>query len=151
MALGRKVTKIDKPADDTIFKVTVFISTDDTLMINLNGNPTTGYSWTRTSADTEILIPILQEDGSAYSFTQSEVQRGLVGAGGTFTFKFTPSKAGDTILELKYYRPWESADTAVQTFTADVTVTEAGGGVSATTSLRATGNVKAEEEEGSGV
>jgi len=135
MVLGRKVTKVDKPADVTVFKVTIFTATDDTLVINLKGNPTTGYSWTRTSSDTEILIPVLQEDGSAYSFTQSELQRGLIGAGGTFTFKFTPSKAGNTILELKYYRPWESADTAVQTFTADVTVTEAGG-VSTTTSLK---------------
>ena len=131
MVGGRTVTIIDKPADSSIvnFKVSISTSFDDTLVINLKGNPTTGYSWTRTSSDTEILVPILQGD-SEYSFSQSEGQRGLIGAGGTFTFKYKPSRAGNTILELKYYRSWESADTAVQTFTADVTVTEAGAGAS---------------------
>ena len=72
--------------------------------IVLEGNPTTGYEWTCISNDTHI---VLIDAGSYVSTNQNE---DLVGVGGTYTFKLTGVKEGETTITCKYARSWETTD-----------------------------------------
>jgi inhibitor of cysteine peptidase len=74
----------------------------EVMTVTLNSNPTTGYGWQVLKINNAILV---QEGDSVYE--QSENSEGLVGAGGTETFRFKAVGSGETSLELGYMRPWE--------------------------------------------
>jgi inhibitor of cysteine peptidase len=74
----------------------------EVMTVTLNSNPTTGYGWQVLKIDNEILI----QDGDS-EYKQSENSEGVVGAGGTETFRFEAVDSGETTLELGYMRPWE--------------------------------------------
>lgn len=87
----------------------------DVIEIKLDGNPTTGYSWSVTKIDG---VAIKQSGEAEY---QQKNNDGRVGGGGTFTFKFTAEQVGQTTLNLGYARPWEKVD-PIQSFTLTVKV-----------------------------
>ena len=88
---------------------------DQELVIKLESNPTTGFSWAVSGVDTAVL----QQIGD----TEYEPdETGLVGSGGWESCRFEAVAAGQTTLELVYRRPWEEGVPPEQTFTLDVTV-----------------------------
>jgi inhibitor of cysteine peptidase len=91
---------------------TVALMVNDLMRVQLDGNPTTGFTWETGNLDTSLL----EQVGEA-EFTQNS---NLVGAGGTFTFTFKALKEGVTHLHLIYHRTFEKTTPPAQVF--DVTV-----------------------------
>jgi inhibitor of cysteine peptidase len=92
----------------------ITLAKGQTLAINLEANPTTGYTW-------EMLEPegaILRQVGEAEFNADSE----LLGAPGTLTLRFEAAEAGQMDLRLVYHRPWETGVEPLGTFTVQVTV-----------------------------
>ena len=90
--------------------------TGETLTLTLDSNPTTGYSWQVLEINNTILV---QQGDPEYK--QALGTEGLVGSGGTETFRFNAAGAGTTTLKLGYMRPWESVP-PIETFTVQVIV-----------------------------
>lgn len=97
---------------------TVTLNTAVRLQVILESNPSTGYGWAVVKSDNEILKP------ESNSFDNSECAEGIVGCGGKEIWNFTTANVGKTTLEMAYYRPWETADSAVKSFTLTVEVSE---------------------------
>jgi inhibitor of cysteine peptidase len=85
-----------------------------TLVINLEGNPSTGYTW----EPVDLEGAIIRQVGEPEFNPESE----LVGAPGTQTLRFEALKAGQMDLKLVYHRPWEEGVEPLETFTIHVTV-----------------------------
>ena len=92
---------------------TVELKSGDTLIVKLEGNPSTGFAWEVVSAD----IAVLEQEGE---FEFEAEKPGMPGSGGTLTFTFKAASRGQTDLQLVYHRPWEEDSPPSQTF--DVTV-----------------------------
>ena len=71
------------------------------ITIELEGNPSTGYTWDGKDVDASIL----KQEGEV-EFKSSNP--GLIGSGGIMTLTFKAQKAGTTTLNLIYHRPWET-------------------------------------------
>ena len=95
----------------------VSIPLNETLNLTLAGNPTTGFLWELAAIDPEILAADKEPSYAANS--------SLTGAGGKFTFRFTPRKTGKTAVRLIYRRPWERNVTPLQGCELTVTVLDA--------------------------
>ncbi|MCL2484723.1 MAG: protease inhibitor I42 family protein [Endomicrobia bacterium] len=78
-------------------------------VISLDGNPTTGYSWTYRQTNEGIV----REVSSKYESEQSD----LMGRGGTFIFVFKGINKGETELIFEYLRPWEEGIKPIETKT----------------------------------
>lgn len=79
------------------------------IVISLESNPTTGYSW----------VPVYNQDELALvdeDYKQDENSQGLVGAGGTQTFRFKALKTGQATLTMAYQRAWESGALETKVF-----------------------------------
>jgi len=83
------------------------------IVVTLDGNPTTGYTWDAKDLDASMI----QQIGST-EFKSGNP--GLVAAGGTLTFKTL--KPGTTSLTLIYHRPWETDVKPLQSFTTTIIV-----------------------------
>ena len=94
----------------------ITIQSDQIVTVTLESNPTTGYSWQVMEIDNAILI----QDGDP-EYKQESGTKGLVGAGGTETFRFKAVGTGETTLGLGYMRSWESV-APIQTFAIQVIV-----------------------------
>lgn len=75
------------------------VAADEVFVIELRGNPTTGYAW---QADV---------DGRYLELTEKEFQleSAAIGAGGREVFHFRAREAGRTEIVFAYRRPWESS------------------------------------------
>jgi inhibitor of cysteine peptidase len=86
-----------------------------TLVVTLEGNPTTGYSW-------EVAEPldeqVLRQVGEAEFKQESD----LVGAGGVQILRFEAVNAGTITLKLVYHRPWEKDVEPLETYSLQVVV-----------------------------
>lgn len=91
----------------------VRLATGDTLVVNLDGNPTTGYLWEMTAGR-----PILKQFGKP-TFKPS---RNLPGSGGKVTFRFVATAPGRTVLEMIYHRSFEKGVPPLKTFKLPVEV-----------------------------
>ncbi|MGA2490020.1 MAG: protease inhibitor I42 family protein [Anaerolineales bacterium] len=94
---------------------TVSVKAGEKIIVILDGNPSTGYTWEAKDLDRAML----QQVGEA---TFKSGNPGLVGAGGTLTLTFKTLRAGTTALELIYHRPWETDVKPLGTFVVNVTV-----------------------------
>ncbi len=101
-------------ADDNGSEVTLKVG--DTFEISLAGNPTTGYQW-MLMTNTE---PVLDHADDP-EYVPDEVDKGVVGSGGTCTFTFEALEEGQVDLELGYMRVWESVP-PIETYTLTVSV-----------------------------
>lgn len=88
-----------------------------TLEIELESNPTTGYTWQVIESGAGVL-----EQTGASDYTSDSEGEGAVGVGGTETFTFEAIAAGEVTLELAYMRPWETEEEPADTFTLTVEV-----------------------------
>lgn len=84
----------------------------DLVRVQLDGNPTTGYTWEPDQLDTSLLQLTGQPD-----FAQ---RTDLPGGGGSYTFTFKALKAGTGHLRLIYHRTFEKGVAPQRIF--DVTV-----------------------------
>jgi len=92
------------------------------IIVRLAGNPTTGFNWKVG----EISGVAVKSQGDPTYVPTQHAQR-MVGAGGTFVFKFLAVKPGKSTVKLVYARPWENEKPPVQSFTATIEVLEVQG------------------------
>ena len=83
------------------------------IIVNLDSNPSTGYTWEAQSLDATMFK---QVGDSVFSSSSP----GLVGSGGTLALTFDTLKAGTSMLTLVYHRPWETGVDPTNTFTVTV-------------------------------
>ncbi|MBM3696221.1 MAG: protease inhibitor I42 family protein [Actinobacteria bacterium] len=90
------------------------VKVGERVTLELEGNPTTGYSWQITEIDPAVLAPSGEPDYQSSSDAD--------GAGGVYTFRFDAVGAGETEVVLQYFPSWqEPSDTArVRSFTVRV-------------------------------
>jgi inhibitor of cysteine peptidase len=100
-------------SSDNGTKVTAFAG--QTLVITLEGNPSTGYTW-----ETKDLDPTMFMQVGETQFTSSNPN--LVGSGGTQTLNIQILKTGTSTLELVYHRPFEKDAVPVKTFSIELLV-----------------------------
>ncbi len=93
----------------------VKVKLGDPIVINLESNPSTGYTWETIDLDKTIL-----EQAGDPTFKSSDP--GVVGSGGTLTLTFKTLKAGTATLKLVYQRPWETNVEPINTFEVEVLV-----------------------------
>jgi len=94
--------------------VVVEVGVGEEVVVRLEGNATTGYSWQVTAVDSAVLS--LRGDPDYESSSDA------AGAGGTYTFHFDALGPGETEVVLQYFPTWEepSATAGSFTFTAVV-------------------------------
>ncbi len=113
------ITMTPKETGEAILEITeeqnggiVAMIVNDTVRIQIEGNPTTGFIWEPANLDTNLLEPVGEP-----KFTSNS---NLAGGNGIFIFTFKAMKAGATHLRLIYHRPFEKNTPPAQLF--DVTV-----------------------------
>jgi inhibitor of cysteine peptidase len=92
----------------------VTLAVGDTIEVVLDGNPTTGFTWETAAVDASVLRQLGEPE--------FEPESALIGAGGTFTFRFEAVAPGQTTLRLVYHRPWETGIPPERTFEVTVDV-----------------------------
>ena len=93
---------------------TINVTTGRFLVIRLEGNPTTGYTWEVTEPLDEL---VLQQVGDIVSVPESD----LMGAPSKQIATFEVVGAGDATINMVYHRPWETDVEPVDTFTVNLT------------------------------
>jgi inhibitor of cysteine peptidase len=93
----------------------VDVRAGDQIIITLDSNPSTGYTWEVKDLNTTIL-----EQVGDPVFSSSNP--GLVGSVGSLTITFKALKAGTATLTLVYHRPWETGIDPIDTFAVTITV-----------------------------
>ncbi len=91
------------------------VKTGDLIVIQLEGNPSTGYAWETRDLDAAMFELVGEPEFKSDS-------PDLIGAGGTLTLTFKALKAGTATLNLVYHRPWETDVEPLDTFSITVTV-----------------------------
>jgi inhibitor of cysteine peptidase len=86
----------------------------DFLLVRLESNPSTGYSWSIRDNDSSVLRPLGDPEFQASS--------NELGAGGTETFSFEAVAEGASVLVLIYDRPFEEDVEPLKTFRLRVVV-----------------------------
>jgi len=87
--------------DETSNGDRVSMAVGDDLVIELPGNPSTGYDWYVDTLDQTVL------ELSDQSF---DTESTLIGAGGTTTLRLSAVGTGETDLRIVYERSFETAD-----------------------------------------
>ncbi len=95
----------------------LIVRSNDLLKITLDGNPTTGYTWS-VSDETGT---ILKQDGDP-QYTPSASGNMIAGSGGTYLFTFKAVQQGTAPLKFKYSQAWNPKGEAASTFEITVTV-----------------------------
>ena len=85
----------------------------DTIVINLKGNATTGYTWILKKYNEELIKFI----DVKYETDNSK----LMGAGGAWIAQFQVIKSGTSKIEFVYKRPWETEETPLQDYFVTIT------------------------------
>jgi inhibitor of cysteine peptidase len=86
----------------------------DTLVVELEGNPTTGYTWEAVELDQAVLEQVGEPEYNAES--------DLLGAPGVIILRFKAVGPGQTLLKLVYHRPWEQDIPPEETFEVMIAV-----------------------------
>ena len=90
-------------------------------VINLSADPTTGYGW-MLSNDPGAAVWLI----GGPDYTPDPLPAGLMGVGGTTTYRFRAEAPGTTQLEFAYRRYWETGVPPTKVVRYDVTVKDAG-------------------------
>ena len=86
-----------------------------TLVITLEGNPTTGYSW-------EVAEPLNEQVLRQVGEPEFKSESDALGAGGVQILRFEAVNAGKFTLKLVYHRPWEKDVEPLETYSIEVVV-----------------------------
>ena len=90
------------------------MKTGDTLLIELDGNITTGFNWIPAPQDPALLDQVGENEVTPAS--------DLPGAPGKILLQFKAVAQGQTLLHLDYKRSWETNVTPEKTFEVTVVV-----------------------------
>jgi len=93
----------------------VELSVGQSLVVTLESNETTGYSWSLAQNSDET---VLSETGKEYISPQTT----LIGAGGKEEWTFKALRKGTSIISMEYSRPWETDTPPAETFDLTVVV-----------------------------
>jgi predicted secreted protein len=93
---------------------TVELAVGSTLVVDLEENASTGFSWA-VKGEAPAVLTFVSDEQKAADTT------GVVGAAGRHVLEFQAAKVGEGTLTLVYARPWESVQPA-KTFIVDVVV-----------------------------
>ncbi len=93
----------------------VELEVGDTLVVELAGNPTTGYNW-----QVEEINPLVLEQVGEVEFKSDNAM--LVGSGGVVRLTFRAMEAGNSPLALVYLRSWEEGVEPLEVFSLDVVI-----------------------------
>ena len=93
----------------------VDVAKGGTIVITLEGNPSTGFSWEAQDLDTSMFE---QVGDPIFSSRNPD----LIGSGGTVTLTFKTLRAGTATLDLVYHRSWETGIDPIDTFSVKVIV-----------------------------
>ncbi|MDT8302046.1 MAG: protease inhibitor I42 family protein [Sedimentisphaerales bacterium] len=88
------------------------------LVVTLESNPTTGYSWQQV----ENQLPYLEQQGQPDFISSQKGGPPIVGAGGWEVFRFKAISSGKMNLQLVYRRPWEEGVEPANTFSLNVLI-----------------------------
>ena len=77
--------------------------------IELEGNPTTGYTWVYSMSPEGVVAEVSNE------YIPDQTAPGVVGSGGKFVFTFEAVAAGEAELVFSYLRTWEGTIPALRT------------------------------------
>jgi len=91
------------------------LSAGDSLVVTLDSNPSTGFSWSLAGISDGAVI---EKVGNEYRAPETQ----LIGAGGQEIWMFKALEKGSTTIELKYSRPWETGVEPAETFIVTVVV-----------------------------
>lgn len=91
----------------------VAVQANTALLVELPGNPTTGYTWSIENYNNSVLS--LEDQNYVPSSNR-------VGSGGTFRFRFKSLAPGSTTIKLIYSRPWETNTSPAKTFSCQIDV-----------------------------
>ena len=96
----------------------VNISVGDLLIVKLDSNKTTGYSWNLSAiSDTSVITKVSDE-----YITPPPSDPPIVGQGGYEKWTFEALAAGTANISMKYFQPWNSAAEPAATFSITVNV-----------------------------
>jgi inhibitor of cysteine peptidase len=95
----------------------ISVSNGDTIVISLDANPTTGYTWQQAPGLDTSVVRFVSED-----YQEAPAASPVVGGGGTDTLTYEAVGAGTTTIALGYQRSGDP--TAVDSFTVTVTVSQ---------------------------
>ena len=114
------------PDDDVVLSAeddgsVVELGEGQALVVTLESNPTTGYSWEVSEVDEDVLMQIGDSEFKEAAASAAAEGEQVVGAGGTETFYFA-SAPGETTLTLVYHRPWEEDVEPEEIFSVEVIV-----------------------------
>lgn len=93
------------------------LKVEDTVVIRLESNPTTGYSWILDEKTDTSIVSVVDSE-----YVQSGEDEELVGAGGHEIFTFKALTGGNTVIILNYERPWEEDEEPLETFEINISV-----------------------------
>ena len=91
------------------------------VVIELDGNATTGYSWAELPGRDDA---VLESQGDEYVAKQ---QPGMVGGGGRAFFRYVVKTEGTTEIKLGYARPWERDNPPARLFNVKIVAEKAAG------------------------
>jgi predicted secreted protein len=95
----------------------VALEVGDNLIVTLDSNATTGYSWNLSSvSDTAVIQKVSDE-----YITPEPTEPPVVGQGGQEVWTFEALTAGTAAISMIYIQPWETEAEPAETF--DITVT----------------------------
>ena len=116
-------TPISTPAplnvDDSYSGGQVELSVGQSLVVTLESNASTGYSWSLAQNSDET---VLNKTGNEYISPQTTGP--IVGAPGKEEWTFLALKEGTSSISMEYKRPWEKDTPPARTFSLTVVVTE---------------------------
>mmetsp|Transcript_12417 Transcript_12417/g.26823 ORF Transcript_12417/g.26823 Transcript_12417/m.26823 type:complete len:115 (+) Transcript_12417:52-396(+) len=82
------------------------ISSGSEIVVKLPGSPTTGYTWKFVQEGHN--NGVVEQVGK-WTYQQPEMQEGMCGGTGTFSFSFKAKAAGTTKLGFIYVRTWDKS------------------------------------------
>lgn len=94
----------------------VTLAVGETIKIEVEGNPTTGFTWETENLDTALI----EQAGEPTYIQDSD----LTGSGGRYVFTFKALKMGATKVRLIYHRPFEKGVPPKRTFEVSVNIRE---------------------------
>jgi predicted secreted protein len=95
-----RVYRLVSEADDG---ASLALRVGDRVMVELEGNATTGYTWTNAMEVEYAVLREMQESEYRAAF-------GLLGAPGVFLFRYVAVDVGPQTFRFIYHRPWESVE-----------------------------------------
>jgi predicted secreted protein len=79
------------------------------VIIEVEGNPTTGYIWILSNPNhLKKVKPLNLDEKNSTEYYSTNT---TIGAGGIYHFKFKAEEVGNDVLIFKYKRPWETEST----------------------------------------